>query len=177
MYSNIVGFDEIVRFVRESVKGTMIIIVGPVGCGKSTLAIKLIKELNGNDNLFFINTHTDVDFLKNDTVNRDRACLIDDQLHASSLLCKACELTEHGYIPVVTPSSSRYIPRQYREADESRDLLSITFTTRGLFSAIHHTITPTGPIYRLSKGTVTQKDVDEVRSITNTLLERRAGFR
>lgn len=175
----IVGFDDMVKSVGESAKGTLIIIVGPVGCGKSTLAMKLIKELNGDGDILFVDSLTDMEVLKN-TPPENRACLVDELFYISSLLGKVCGLTEYGYIPIVTATNLRYIPRQYRGASRegAGNVMLITFTTRGLFSATHCSMDSAGRLsYRLSKGAVTQEDVDEVKSIANRLLERRAGFR
>ena len=56
------GFEEVVNNIKNSRRGTLIIITGRVGCGKTTLALKLLREINGCDDVdTLLITHNNVE--------------------------------------------------------------------------------------------------------------------
>lgn len=169
-------FDTMIERIKADRQGTLIIICGREGCGKTTLALNLMSSINGNDDMSFIVTQSDLMRLECCRGVPDaRAHIAEDILNSRSA-GKVCELAERGYIPIVTVTDLCYIPRQYRgpSMEGLSSVLVIQFgRRRGEFKAIH------GVLYRgrlstaEASGTVTQEDVDRVRSIA----EKRMAIR
>ncbi len=48
-YVKTITFPDVIQRIEQASHGTLVIICGKVGCGKSTLALKLLREFNGYD--------------------------------------------------------------------------------------------------------------------------------
>lgn len=161
-------FDTLIERIKADRQGTLIVICGRVGCGKTTLALKLMSSINGSDDMSFIDTQSDL--MRLDCcrgVLNARAHITEDILN-SRFAEKVCGLAAIGYIPIVTVPDLCYIPRQYRGPSKEglSSVLVIQFGgQRGEFKAIHSVLYKGHLLTAETSETVTQEDVDRVRRI------------
>lgn len=159
-------FDTLIERIKADRQGTLIVICGRVGCGKTTLALKLMSVINGSDDISFIVTQSDLMRLEACRGVPDvRAHITEDILHRRSVE-RACELATIGYIPIVTVTDLCYIPRQYRGPSKeglSRVLVIQFGRQRGEFKAIYSVLNGERLSTAETSGTVTQEDVDRVQ--------------
>lgn len=158
-------FDTLIERIKADRQGTLIIICGRVGCGKSTLALKLMSAINGSEDISYIDTQSDLMRLETcRNVPDARAHITEDILNSRSAE-RVCELAAIGYIPLITVTDLRYIPRQYRgpSKDGPSRVLVIQFGgQRGAFKAIYSVLSGGRLSTAETSGTVTQEDVDRV---------------
>ncbi|MBQ1296040.1 MAG: hypothetical protein IIY21_18480 [Clostridiales bacterium] len=161
-------FDTLIERIKADRQGTLIIICGRVGCGKTTLALKLMSSINGSEDISYIVTQSDLMHLETCRGVPDvRAHITEDILNSRSAE-RVCGLATIGYIPIVTVADLYRIPRQYRGPSEegpSRVLVIQFGGQRGEFKAIHSVLGGGRLSTVETSGTVTQEDVDRVRRI------------
>lgn len=161
-------FDTLIERIKADRKGTLIVICGRVGCGKTTLALRLMSSINGSEGESFIVTQSDL--IRLDTcrsVPDARAHIAEDILSSKSAE-RICGLATIGYIPIVTVPDLCYIPRQYRGPSKEglSSVLVIKFGgQRGAFKAIHSVLVGGRLSTVEMSGIVTQEDVDRVRGM------------
>lgn len=161
-------FDTLIERIKADEQGTLIVICGRVGCGKTTLALKLMSSINGNDDMSFIVTQSDLMRLECRRGVPDVRAHITEDILNSRTAEKVCGLAKIGYIPIVTVPDLCYIPRQYRGPSKEglSSVLVIQFGgQRGKFKAIHSVLDRGCLSTSETSGTVTQEDVDRVRGI------------
>lgn len=162
-------FDTLIEHIKADNQGTLIVICGRVGCGKSTLALKLMRSINGSDDMSYIVTQSDLMHLECcRSVPDVKAHLIEDVLDRR-FMERACKLTTIGYVPIIAVADLYDIPRQYRAPSTKgpSSVLVIQFGgQRGEFKAIHSVLKGERLSTAEASGTVTQEDVDKVRRMT-----------
>ena len=112
----------------------MIIIIGREGCGKTTLALKLLREINGYDDVdTLLITHNDVERTNE---KKHRAYLSDGVMNDSSLIDLVVNKLDSVLIRPV--QDIYWIPRTYRVPSEEGvgNICLIFFddTSRGKFT-------------------------------------------
>ena len=161
-------FDTLIERIKADRKGTLIVICGKVGCGKTTLALKLMSSINGSEDISYVVTQSDLMRLEGCRgVHDARAHIAEDILNSRSAE-RVCGLAMMGYIPIVAVPDLCYIPRQYRGPSKKglSSVLVILFGgQRGEFKAIHSVLVGGRLSTAGMSGTVTQEDVDKVRGM------------
>lgn len=163
------NFDTLIERIKADRQGTLIVICGRVGCGKTTLALKLMSSINGSEDISYIVTQSDLMRLETCRGVPDvRAHITEDILNSRSAE-RVCGLATIGYIPIVAVHDLCYIPRQYRGPSKEglSSVLVIQFGgQRGAFKAIHSVLRGGHLSTSETSGMVTQEDVDRVRRMT-----------
>ena len=158
--------DTMIEHIKADRLGTLIIICGRVGCGKSTLALRLMSSINGSEDISYIDTQSDLMRLETyRNVPDARAHITEDILNSRSAE-RVCELATIGYIPIITVTDLYSIPRQYRGPSKeglSRVLVIQFGGQRGEFKAIYSVLSGGRLSTAETSGMVTQEDVDRVR--------------
>ena len=179
------GIKEIVERVRDSPNGTLIMIYGKTGSGKTTLALKLMRDINSCDDIACISSREDIqrlECIRSD--KRLRAYLVDEVLHTNSDdMERAIKLAEIGYIPIVTVCAIYGMPRQYRGASPNgvRSVLEIKVARvkdDGVkCSALYSSYDPVKKEYYNSVqfGGITERGVESVRNLLGQYRESRLG--
>lgn len=179
------GIKEIIETVRDSPNGTLIMIYGKTGSGKTTLALKFMRDINSCDDIACISSREDIQRLE--CVRSDkklRAYLVDESLHTNSDdMERAIKLAEIGYIPIVTVCDINSIFRQYRGASPNgvRSVLEIRVVRvkdDGLkCSALYSSYDPVKKEYYNSVqfGGITERGVESVRNLLGQYRESRLG--
>lgn len=167
-------FDTLIERIKADRQGTLIVICGRVGCGKTTLALKLMSSINGSDDTYFIVTQSDLMRLECCRGVPDARAHIAEDILNSKTAERACELATIGYTPIVTVPDLCYIPRQYRGPSKEglSSVLVIQFGgQRGTFKAIHSVLYRGHLSTSETSGTVTQEDVDRVRRMAEKRMD------
>lgn len=161
-----IDFGTLIERIKADRRGTLIVICGRAGCGKSTLALKLMSSINGSEDISYIVTQSDLMRLECCRGVADARAHITDDLLDSKSAERICELATMGYIPIVTVSDLCYIPRKYRGPSKKglSSVLVILFGgQRGVFKAIHSVLNGGRLSTVETSGAVTQEDVDRVQ--------------
>lgn len=167
-------FDTLIERIKADRQGTLIVICGRVGCGKTTLALRLMSTINGSEDVSYIVTQSDLMCLESRRGVLDARAHIADDLLDSRSAERVCELATIGYIPIVTVHNLCYIPRQYRGPSKEglSSVLVIQFGgQRGAFKAIHSVLRGGHLSTSETSGTVTQEDVDRVRRVAEKRID------
>lgn len=179
------GIKEIIERVRDSPNGTLIMIYGKTGSGKTTLALKLMRDINSCDDIACISSREDIqklECIRSD--KRLRAYLVDEVLHTNSDdMERAIKLAEIGYIPIITVCAIYGIPRQYRGASPNgvRSVLEIKVARvkdDGVkCSALYSSYDPVKKEYYNSVqfGGITERGVESVRNLLGQYRESKLG--
>lgn len=160
------GFEEIVKNIKNSCKGTLIIITGRVGCGKTTMALKLLREINGYDDVdTFLITHGDVERTNE---KRHKAYLSEGMMNDSFLINLVVNKLDSVLIRTVP--DIYWIPRTYRMASEEGvgNICQISFddTSRGKFTVKGYVrVAPHRYEPYKSFGQIMERDVTEISEI------------
>lgn len=112
-----VDFDEMVQRIGRNEDGTLVIICGNVGGGKTTLALKMLRAFNDGD-------YTEAVISTDDVHSRDmRAYLLDDILVNNSEIERIINrvVCENQHILITTAHDIGRIPREYRALREYKD--------------------------------------------------------
>lgn len=165
-------FDDVVNRIKNHYDGTLIVITGRAGCGKTTLALKLLKEINGNADMRVLIAPEDVRYLDKVCTEKDRAYLIDDSSITGSRMNDPADtitrmVDKMGLILILIVPDMLHLPRQYRGPYEDgvNSECRITFdcTGRGTFNAEGYVRWLDGRIRTYtSSGKIAQDDVDAV---------------
>lgn len=167
-------FDTLIERIKADRQGTLIVICGRVGCGKTTLALKLMSSINGSDELSYIVTQLDLMCLETCRGVPDVRAHIAEDIRDRRSVERVCRLATIGHIPIVTVTDLYSIPRQYRGPSKEglSSVLVIQFGgQRGVFKAIHSVLDRERLSTSETSGAVTQEDVDRVQRMAE---ERRA---
>lgn len=157
------SFEEVVNNIKNSRRGTLIIITGRVGCGKTTLALKLLREINGYDDVdTLLITHNDVERTNE---KRHKAYLSDGVMNEGSLIDLVVNKLDSVLIRTVP--DILWVPRTYRMPSEKGvgDICLISFddTFRGKFTVEGYTkVAPYRYEPYKSFGQIMGKDVAEI---------------
>ena len=158
--------DTLIERIKADRQGTLIIICGRAGCGKTTLALKLMSSINGSDDISFIISQSDLMRLECCRGVHDARAHITEDTQNRKSVGRACELATIGYIPIVTALDLYCIPRQYRGPSEkglSRVLVIQFGGQRGAYKAIYSVLDGGHLSTVETSGVVTQEDVDRVQ--------------
>ena len=168
------NLDTLIERIKADRKGTLIVICGRAGCGKTTLALKLMSSINGSDDISFIVTQSDLMRLEGCCdVHDARAHIAEDILNGKSAE-RIYGLATMGYIPIVAVTDLYYIPRQYRGPSKEglSSVLVIQFGgQRGEFKVIHSVLVGGRLSTAETSGTVTQEDVDRVQRMAEKRMD------
>lgn len=160
------SFEEVVKNIKNSCRGTLIIITGRVGCGKTTMALKLLREINGYDDAdTFLITHGDVERTNE---KRHKAYLSEGMMNDSFLINLVVNKLDSVLIRTVP--DIYWIPRAYRTVSEEGvgnicqisfdDISRGKFTVRGYVRAAPYRYEP----YK-SFGQIMERDAAEISEI------------
>ena len=166
--------DTLIERIKADRQGTLIVICGRAGCGKTTLALKLMSSINGSDDISYIVTQSDLMRLEGCRGVHDARAHITEVILNSKSAEKVCGLAKIGYIPIVAVTDLCYIPRQYRGPSKEglSSVLVIQFGgQRGAFKAIHSVLDRGRLSTVKASGTVTQEDVDRVRRMAEKRMD------
>lgn len=172
-------FDDLINRIKTNTNGTLIIIQGQVGCGKTTLGIELLKELNGR-------IDTDMMLLYNTDIpgKRYNAYLLDD-LPTPYLIRDISNTIDYvvkrlNKCLILIVPDIRYLPTNYRNdiwwTVDTKDLhipseCVISFpnlyrnTERGTFTVDWFNKVGDCVDHYKSVGKITKQDVEDVSAI------------
>ena len=176
------SLDTIMKYIRADSRGTLIVILGRTGCGKSTLALKLMREINGSDEISFLTTQSDLIRLE----SRHGICMRSHMAERYALLDKdyverTCGLASMGYVPILIATDLNEVPRQHRGPSEKglSGVLVIQFGgERGAYKAIYSMRRDDHELKTLkTSGKVTQEDVDMVQRMAEKMRDIRWSVR
>lgn len=161
----ILSFGEVVDNIRNSRRGTLIIITGRVGCGKTTMALKLLREINGYDDVdTLLITHNDVE-RTNEKMHK--AYLSEGMMNDSFAIDRIVNKLDS--VLICTAPDIHWVPRTYRTPSEEGvgNICLVSFDdTRGKFTVKGYVrVAPCRYEPYKSFGQIMEKDVAEVSEI------------
>lgn len=159
-------FSKVVEHIRTN--PTLVIITGMPGCGKTTMAMRLMKEINGCSDMGAYLTTTN-EISDSDAYN---IYVLDDVV---SIPKNAREVLDMGKSLIIVTSSFAYVPQCYRRVgDDLKHLCRISFRCyqRGIFDVSGLDMDDISQTTHYSfSGKITEKDIEQVEDIIDEWIQ------
>lgn len=172
-------FKDVVDRIKNADHGTVITITGVTGCGKSTLALMLLRAFNGSDDLDALDAIIPADAHVEDC-DAHKAYLIEDVVCSNTNIETMIDTLvdgSHRILIIVAPHFNN-ISSECKElsGDHTHDVCLISFKgPRGTFLVNGSVLSDSmrNRQYYMSSGNITQDDVNNLSEIQHQWIARR----